>query len=365
MSRFTGITLGTLLSVVWGTFCQQLVADDTNRWPDFEKVLGLIQTNLPGITRDELNHAVIEGLQKRLDWRFQFVPSSRQSGKMSDPGVVQTNLFDEHYGYFRVCRIDADLPDRLGQVLQDLQDRHQLNGIVLDLRYTDGNDYGAVSRVADLFLSEEKTLFTVENQEFRSTAKTNHWRQSLAVLVNSQTSEAAEILAGILRQENVALLLGLPTAGRAQVFKAFPLNDEQQIRLAIGTIRLTGNRDVPAQALKPDILVSVRPEEERAFYEDAYRMIASPRILSEVALGSTNRSGLSSTNNRSSRRINEAELVRRQREGQLTEDETVLESAAPLDPVKPALTDPTLARALDLLKGLTVVQKNRPASFRR
>ena len=65
------------------------------------------------------------------------------------------------------------------------------------------------------------------------------------------------------------------------------------------------------------------------------------------------------------RRINEAELVRRQREG-LNPDEDVPSAKARLNElVKPMVRDPALARALDLLKGLAVVKGYRPRCFRR
>jgi hypothetical protein len=54
------------------------------------------------------------------------------------------------------------------------------------------------------------------------------------------------------------------------------------------------------------------------------------------------------------RRINEAELVRMQKEGLLDADEPL--PVAKADPVKPIVRDPALARGLDLLKALAIVK---------
>ena len=54
--------------------------------------------------------------------------------------------------------------------------------------------------------------------------------------------------------------------------------------------------------------------------------------------------------------MNEAELVRMQREGlDLSRDATPSAS----EPPKPILQDPALARALDFLKGMAVAQSRR------
>ena len=59
------------------------------------------------------------------------------------------------------------------------------------------------------------------------------------------------------------------------------------------------------------------------------------------------------------RRINEAELVRMQRDGELLGGEGTLATGREGEPAKPSIQDPSLARALDLLKGLALVQRSR------
>jgi hypothetical protein len=58
--------------------------------------------------------------------------------------------------------------------------------------------------------------------------------------------------------------------------------------------------------------------------------------------------------------MNEAQLVREQREGAELEPQLSAGSRFQTDPNLKIVRDPVLARALDLLKGLAVVQKGRP-----
>ena len=95
--------------------------------------------------------------------------------------------------------------------------------------------------------------------------------------------------------------------------------------------------------------------DERAYYADAYKLPSRHDLLAAGSLGLTN--SPSGTNPPARRpRFNEAELVRERREGISEADMTAARSP---EPEKPLVSDPALARALDLLKGLALVRQSR------
>jgi hypothetical protein len=98
--------------------------------------------------------------------------------------------------------------------------------------------------------------------------------------------------------------------------------------------------------------VDVNPDDELGYVEDIYT--ESPKFT-QIPPAITNETA--SVTNRSRRRINEAELVRMLRDGQdpPAETQATRRVSAPL----PLVQDPALARAVDLLKGLAVVQQTR------
>ena len=93
------------------------------------------------------------------------------------------------------------------------------------------------------------------------------------------------------------------------------------------------------------------PEDEKAYFVDAYKVLAKPG-----ALAATNLASLTVTN-KPRRRLNEAELVRMLREGEVPDEDMARPAAA--EPARPVVTDPALARAIDLLKALAVVRHTR------
>jgi hypothetical protein len=81
-------------------------------------------------------------------------------------------------------------------------------------------------------------------------------------------------------------------------------------------------------------------------------------VAKPVARSGTISNAPAGTNAASRRaRITEADLVRERREGKSLEEFT---PARDREPLKPQISDPALARAVDLLKGLAVVRRSQP-----
>jgi hypothetical protein len=187
----------------------------------------------------------------------------------------------------------------------------------------------------------------------KSKEKENAVKAPAAVLVNRDTSGAAEALAAILRETGVGLILGSKTAGGAMIAKEFPLKDGQRLRIATVPVKLGDGSPMSAQGVKPDIEVAVTAEEERAYMEDAYAVLPRTNLASGIF------ASVEGTNRPVRRpRISEADLVRERREGTNLNLENFT-AVRDREPEKPLIRDPVLARAVDLLKGLAVVRRAR------
>jgi C-terminal processing protease CtpA/Prc len=266
--------------------------------------------------------------------------------------MTSSAILDENYGYIRVTRVGARLPEEFASSLEKLAATNKLKGLVVDLRFAGGSDYASAASVADRFLASEQPLLDWGQGVVKSTDKTNAFRLPVAVLVNQFTSGAAEALAAALRQTEVALLIGTNTAGQASMTKDFPLSTGQTLRVAVSPVR--AGSGVLVERLQPDIQVTVKPEDERTYFADIYRVPSKAGMTSAA----TDLASLALTNKPPRKRLNEAELVRMLREGERLDDETA--KATPgMEAVKPAIADPVLARAVDLLKALAVVRRTR------
>jgi peptidase S41-like protein len=331
---------------------ERLNADTgTNEGPDFKEVYELIRQHVAGLSEAELNRAAVQGLVNALGPKVMLVTNETADASSAESPMVRSNLFEGDIAYLRIKRVANGLDQEIREVCRPSDGTNKFKGLVLDLRYSAGDDYLAAAAAADLFVRKEQTLLFWGTKAVQSKEKKDAITIPVAVLVNKQTAGAPEALAAIMRQTGSGLILGSVTAGRAMVAQEFPLKDGERLRIATSPIVMGDGSSVSSQGLRPDIPVEVNSADERAYFADAFRVI--PRTNSgSSALSATNLAGTTNRNVRRPR-FNEAELVRERREGaSLDLDESDKES----EPDKPVVHDPVLARALDLLKGLAVVR---------
>ncbi len=323
----------------------------------FQELFDVLKANLTGVSEDDLNRAAVAGLVKQLGPQVSLVGGDAAAPADTNATPMLTAaVFDRFYGYVRISRVAPGLDREFTNAVQHLLATNKIKGLVLDLRFAGGQDYAAAVGVADPFFASEQPLIDWGEGWKKSASKAEAIVKPVALLVNRQTSGAAEALAGMLRLSDVGLLIGTNTAGQASKSKEFTLKNGQRVRVAVAPVKVAKERELSSAGLKPDIQVDVSPEDEQVWYEDAYRIL--PKSGRFGAAG-TNEVSLLVTNRPPRRRLNEAELVRMRNEGFNPDAESTNAPARKGDPRTPILNDPSLARAIDLLKGLAVVQQFR------
>lgn len=345
-----------------GVFCALLIIPDS-LWgkdepeqhpalPAFDELFELVRENVKSLKPDQLNQAAVRGLLDHLSSEVLLVTNRPPTQAEAPAQLVATNsIYEGTFGYVRMGRIDSGAASQAKETFQKLLSTNSLKGLVLDLRFCTGHDYSEAAQVADLFMGEEKVLLELGADALRSTAKSAPISVPAVVLVNEQTAGAAEALAAVMRHSAASLIIGKLTAGRARTFQEFTLKSGQKVKLAIGKVRLADTNEISMAGVVPDINVSVSSEEELAYLADPYRLVPKRPSLTQAEVGGTN--GV----NRSRRPRNESELIRLRREGLDLDAE--LPDSTPDTPPKPVLHDPALARAVDFLKGLAVVQNRK------
>ncbi len=349
MNRVRGMSWALLL-------VSSLAHAQTNDLPHFQEVLRLLRANLPGVTDDDLDRAAAQGLLDGFRPRVLLVTNPPAAPALP-PLVSRTRVHDRAFGYVRLAEIAAGLPDRFTEAWDELCGTNRLKGLVLDLRFTTGDDYRAAAGVADRFLTNEQPLIRWGDESAQSTEKTNALELPLVVLVNHETAGAAEALAEALRTTRAGLVVGSRTAGRAYVFKEFELANGQRLLVASTPVQV-GPDQALTEGVAPDIDVAVSAHDEKAWFADPFRGLSdSPALEGEPETGST------PSTNRLRPRLNEAELVRRQRDRAVSSSSEGLGAGPSAGPrsAEPAVRDPALARALDLLRALALVSRSRPS----
>jgi hypothetical protein len=306
------------------------------------------------MTDADLNRAAVQGLFSSLRGKVSLVGEGPTEPPDGATLIGKATVVENDVAYLRVSRVEGGLANEISGGCERLGATNKLKGVVLDLRYAQGEDYAAAAAAADLFVSKEHPLLDWGHGVVKSKAKEDAIKLPVAVLVNRGTIGAAEALAAVLRETGAGLILGGRTAGGAMIGQEFSLKNGQRLRIATSPVKLGDGSAMSAQGLKPDIEVDVSAQDERAYRDDAYAMLPKTNGTNTVPPGPGE--GANRTTRRT--RISEADLVRERREGTNlnTDDFTAVRDR---EPEKPLIRDPVLARAVDLLKGLAVVRRAR------
>ena len=324
----------------------------------WKEVYDLIRANLRLSTESELNQAAVEQLlakhPNRILWETNSASAVPAAAFEGPPATGR--VFDQGIGYMRVVRVDSLLYESIQSEWSRAVNTNKLKGMILDLRYADGSDYEASVRAARVFVAGEQPLLTLGGKPLTVTGQKEFkplYEIPLVVLINGGTRGAAEALAAILRQERASVVLGSDTAGSAGIYQQFTLSNGDRLRLLTGDIKTAGGNNLAGVQIRPDIEVGVNSQEERRLWEDPYSKPATDPVLDKPRKSLSSKALV-----KPAPKLNEATLVKRQREDQshpIAVDSDSERTAAIEKPKPPELRDPTLARALDVLQAIAIL----------
>ncbi len=143
---------------------------------------------------------------------------------------------DHNIGYVAISQFGPRTPEEVKDVITALKEAG-LKGLILDLRATPGGLLDAAYETAQLFLGKA-TVVTIrgrdgEAKEWKSDGTKRLGDFPLVVLANEQTASAAEVLAGALKDNDRAIVVGARTFGKGSVQSLIKLDGDN------GAIRLT------------------------------------------------------------------------------------------------------------------------------
>jgi hypothetical protein len=319
--------------------------------PPLNELRDLLRKHVRDLSEAELDAVATQALLQRVQGRI-LEPNETLNEESDAAAIANKRVFDPGCLYVRIGQVSLGLGPQLAAVLRDTNLVSTSRGLILDLRFAGGTDYAGAANAANLLVAPETPILDWGEGIVRGSAKESTFDLPVTVLVNQETHGAAEAFAAALRSANVGLVIGNRTAGKAAVYQELPLADGRRLRLATARVRAGENQVLGPDGVQPDIAVRVRPEQERAYLSDPYTAITSsstdPSTTNQVVGTIQIR-----------RRVTEADLVRQRR--------AVNEGVA-VSNVPPATTteapkvirDPVLGRALDLIKGLAVLQPAKP-----
>ena len=193
-----------------------------------------------------------EALQKPLEFTIERAIVSVHS--------VRFDMLEPGYGYLRISQFSETTGADTLAAIRALENQAggELRGLVLDLRNNPGGVLDAAVEVSDAFL-EDGTIVTAEGRSAESRFRMEALEGDLsrgapiAVLVNGGSASAAEIVAGALRDNGRAKILGQKTFGKGSVQTVLPLEDGQALKLTTSRYFTPSGVSIHERGIDPDV----------------------------------------------------------------------------------------------------------------
>ena len=235
---------------------------------------------------------------------------------------VRSRLYDS-VGYVRITTFSEQTSPGLQKAIDDLQAESSegLTGLVIDLRNNPGGLLSEAIRVSDAFLEEGEIVSTRgrgESDIQHAYARPGDISNGLpiVVLINSGSASASEIVAGALKDHRRAIVMGTRSFGKGSVQTITPMPGHGAMRLTTARYFTPSGVSIQAKGISPDIEVALARIEK----------LEGGPVREEDLRGALDSKEESSTSS----------------------------DDAPEVPEDPIEVDYQLARAIDLLQGLTV-----------
>ena len=223
---------------------------------------------LRGVAGSEVSLSILrEGAREPREFKLtrEIIRVASVRGRLLEPG----------YAYLRVAQFQAETGSDLRKRIASLQKENgkPLLGAVLDLRSNPGGLLNAAVEVSDLLLDSGGIVTTRGRireaaMAFRATPGDALEGASLVVLIDRGSASAAEIVAGALKDNQRALLMGRRSFGKGSVQTVLNLDDRHALKLTTARYYTPSGISIQAAGIQPDIELAdlaLSENEEDAF----------------------------------------------------------------------------------------------------
>ena len=173
---------------------------------------------------------------------------------------VAARLLESGYGYLRIANFSSNTPADVERAVNELQQQNgvALRGLVIDVRNNPGGVLESSADVADLFLDGGLIVSATgrtPEARFKLEAGPGDLLDGapIAVLVNGATASAAEILAGALKDNHRAAIIGRRTFGKGSVQSVIPLSGGRALKLTTSRYFTPSGISIQDRGIEPDL----------------------------------------------------------------------------------------------------------------
>ena len=197
---------------------------------------------------------------------------------------VKSKKINDNIGYIRLTAFNENSSTQIKKKINEFTKDKKIKGYILDLRNNPGGLLSQAIKISDFFLTNGEIVSTKSRKE----SENRRWFANkgdiingkvLIVLINYGSASASEILAGALKDNKRAILLGENTYGKGSVQSIIHLKNNGAIRLTISKYYLPSGKSISEVGITPDIEIAEDDDEFRINTEKDNQLNFAVKLL--------------------------------------------------------------------------------------
>ena len=175
---------------------------------------------------------------------------------------VTSKMLEDNIGYIQIDAFEDGVADKYNEL-----NKSGLKGLIIDLRSNGGGVVDEATDIADLFTEKNKPVLIMKDKNGEETITKAKKEQVISnipvvILTNETTASASEILAGALRDNYSAKLVGKTTYGKGVIQTVYKLTDGSGLKITTEEYYTPSHNKIHKVGLVPDEEVEEDTENE-------------------------------------------------------------------------------------------------------
>lgn len=191
-----------------------------------------------------------------------------KDGKLQNIGVISLPTFYSDFEGNKDGQKEFRSTTRdIKRLVKELQDKNQIDGLVIDLRGNGGGSLEEVINLSALFIDPKKTVVQIKNYNGKIDSRNSASEQKiydgpLMVITDRLSASASEIFAGSIQDQGRGLIVGNTTFGKGTVQSLLPLDGwlsksemPGQSKVTIAMFYRANGESTQEKGVEPDVVL--------------------------------------------------------------------------------------------------------------
>ena len=181
---------------------------------------------------------------------------------------VKTKIIDGNIGYLQITTFSDDTAKLVNDAANDFKSKG-VKAMIVDVRSNPGGLLDSAVSVSDLWLGQGQTI--LQEKRGNEVVKTYTAQEGgifsglpTVVLIDGGSASASEILAGALRDNNSAYLIGEKSYGKGVVQQLINFGNGSQLKVTVASWFRPNGQNINKKGITPDKVIKISDEDAKA-----------------------------------------------------------------------------------------------------